>query len=88
MSIFTEDFEGQKLICKFSDELKDEYYYTDSQFTVIVKRDDTDKFESGLVAVVSGKDENDEEFYDECDGEDIMKKFIFGAWEIMSRKRI
>lgn len=86
MSIYTEDFKGKEYICKISKDFENESFYSEKEFTVIVK--ENDEFDSGLVAIISGINDDNEAFTEERDGEQVMKFIIFGNWETISKRRL
>ncbi len=81
-----EELLGYKLTCIMSSDLKNESDYTDSEFFVVIYKDENS--DSGYTATVSGITEDNESFSDEWDGDIVTKNIIFGSWIVKHKEKI
>lgn len=79
------EFLGYELICKMSDELKNESQYHEGQFTVIIQEDSNcDEGYSAIVRYTIDGD-TDENVWEITQ---VMNNLGFGTWEIIKKNRI
>lgn len=81
-----EDLLGYKLTCIMSPDLKNESDYTDSEFFVVIYKDENS--DSRYTATVSGITEDNESFSDERDGAIVAKNIIFNSWMVKHKEKI
>lgn len=79
------EFLGYELICKMSDELKNESQYQEGEFTVIIQEDTS--CDEGYSAIVRYTiDGNSDEDIWEINL--VMNNLAFGTWKIIKKNRI
>lgn len=80
-----QDFIGYTLTCRISTEFKNEPYYFDAEFNVVIYKDSNS--ESGYSATVSGTNSDGEFTSTTWDGEVAAKNIIFGSWDLKKQTK-
>ncbi|MGR6904945.1 hypothetical protein [Lysinibacillus sp. BSL11] len=80
------DLLGYELTCVMSKGLKEESYYTEKEFQVAFSKSSDD--ESGYTVVVSGTDDQGQDFSDNRDAGLVFNHILFEDWIIKNKKRI